>query len=88
MPATPAGERLVDLYSKASQDAGLGPIRTLDPALRGAGDVQFVAPYTVGIDGLGAAGSGAHTDDEDLETTSIERGAIRAALLIYRLTRP
>ena len=88
MPATPAGQRLVDLYSKASQDAGLGPIRTLDPSLRGAGDVQFVAPYTVGMDGLGAAGSGAHTDDEDLEAASIERGAIRAALLIYRLTRP
>ncbi|HEY4082899.1 MAG TPA: M20/M25/M40 family metallo-hydrolase [Burkholderiaceae bacterium] len=88
MPATAAGQRLVDLYSKASEDAGLGPIRTLDPALRGAGDVQFVAPYTVGMDGLGAAGSGAHTDDEDLEAASIERGAIRAALLIYRLTRP
>ena len=41
-----------------------------------------------GIDGLGAHGSGAHTDDQDLELPSIERGAIRAALLIYRLTRP
>jgi glutamate carboxypeptidase len=88
MPPTEAGRKLVELYSKASQDAGLGRIDTLDPALRGAGDVQFVAPYTTGIDGLGASGSGAHTDDEDLEVASIERGAIRAALLIYRLTRP
>ena len=87
MPPTEAGRRLVEVYSKASQDAGLGRIDVLDPALRGAGDVQFVAPYTVGIDGLGAAGTGAHTDDEDLEIASIERGAIRAALFIYRLTR-
>lgn len=88
MPPTEAGERLVGVYSRASQDAGLGPIGILDPALRGAGDVQFVAPYTTGIDGLGAAGSGSHTDDEDMEIASIERGAIRAALFIYRLTRP
>ena len=88
MPPTEAGRQLAELYSKASQDAGLGRIDILDASLRGAGDVQFVAPYTVGIDGLGAQGRGAHTDDEDLDIASIERGAIRAALLIYRLTRP
>jgi glutamate carboxypeptidase len=88
MPPTEAGAKLMETYSRTSQDAGLGPIGTLDPALRGAGDVQFAAPYTVGIDGLGAAGNGSHTDDEDLEVASIERGAIRAALFIYRLTRP
>jgi glutamate carboxypeptidase len=88
MPPTDAGRKLVEVYSKASEDAGLGRIAILDPSLRGAGDVQFVAPYTVGIDGLGAQGRGAHTDDEDLEVASIERGAIRAALLMYRLTRP
>ena len=87
MPPTEAGRQLAALYSQASQDAGLGRIDLLDHAFRGAGDVQFVAPYTVGIDGLGAQGRGAHTDDEDLEIASIERGAIRAALLIYRLTR-
>ncbi|XHS79965.1 M20/M25/M40 family metallo-hydrolase [Burkholderiaceae bacterium UC74_6] len=87
MPPTAAGSALVELYSKASRDAGLGPIVALEPSQRGAGDVQFVAPYTVGMDGLGASGSGAHTDDEDLDVASIERGTIRAALLIYRLTR-
>ena len=88
MPPTEAGARLMAVYSKVSQDAGLGPIGTLDPSMRGAGDIQFVAPYTTGIDGLGADGTGAHTDDEDLEIASIERGAIRAALFIYRLTQP
>jgi glutamate carboxypeptidase len=88
MPPTEAGRMLAEAYSKASVDAGLGRIGILDPSLRGAGDVQFVAPYTTGIDGLGAQGRGAHTDDEDLEIASIERGAVRAALLVYRLTQP
>lgn len=88
MPPTEAGAKLLDAFSRVSEDAGLGPIRALDPAGRGAGDIQFVAPYIPGIDGLGSAGRGAHTDDEDLEIASLERGAIRAALLIYRLTRP
>lgn len=88
MPPTEAGRRLLAAYSSASVDAGLGTIHDLDPAQRGAGDIQFAAPYVPGIDGLGADGRGAHTDDEDLEIASLERGAIRAALLIYRLTRP
>jgi hypothetical protein len=50
-------------------------------------DVQFVAPYVACLDGIGASGDGAHTNDEDLEPGSIERATIRAALLIYRLTR-
>ena len=86
MPPTEAGRDLAAIYSKTSLDAGLGRIDLLDPSMRGAGDVQFVAPYTVGIDGLGAQGRGAHTDDEDLEIASIEQGAVRAALFIYRLT--
>jgi glutamate carboxypeptidase len=86
-PPTPAGEALLKEYSRASEDAGLGAVLPLDPALRGAGDVQFAARYIPGIDGLGTLGSGAHTDDEEVEVASIERGAIRAALLIYRLTR-
>ena len=84
---TEAGRKLLELYSKASVDAGYGEIGALPPADRGAGDVQFVAAYIPALDGLGAHGSGAHTDDEDLEIASIERGAARAAVLIYRLTR-
>jgi glutamate carboxypeptidase len=84
---TEAGKQLLELYSKASVDAGYGPIGALPPADRGAGDLNFVAPFVTGIDGLGAQGTGSHTDNEDLEIASIERGAIRAAILIYRLTR-
>ena len=85
---TEAGKQLLELYSKASSDAGFGPIGAVAPADRGAGDVQFVASLVPGLDGLGAAGSGSHTDNEEMELASIERGAIRAAILIYRMTRP
>jgi glutamate carboxypeptidase len=88
MAPTEANQRLLEAYAKASEDAGLGTIVAADPDIRGAGDVQFSAPFAAGIDGLGASGSNAHSDDEDLEIASIERGATRAALLIYRLTRP
>jgi glutamate carboxypeptidase len=87
MAPTEANRELLAAYSKASEDAGFGPVAESDPATRGAGDVQFTAPYVPGLDGLGADGRGAHTDDEDLDVASIERGAIKAAILIYRLTR-
>jgi glutamate carboxypeptidase len=87
MAPTAGNLQLLQAYSQASADAGLGPVVAFPPGLRGAGDVQFVAPYVDSLDGLGAAGGGSHTPDEWLEIASIERGAIRAALLIYRLTR-
>ena len=88
MSPTAGNLRVLDLYSAASIDAGLGPIAPLPPGLRGAGDVQFVAPYVDSLDGIGATGSGAHSPNETLDVPSIERATIRAALLIYRLTRP
>ena len=87
MAPTPGNLKVLDAYSRASVDAGLGPVVAFPPGLRGAGDVQFVAPFVDSLDGLGASGGGAHTPDEWLEIASIERGALRAALLIYRLTR-
>lgn len=88
MPATEGSHRLLEAYSRASQDAGLGPVREADASTRGAGDIQFTAPFVPGLDGLGVLGRGAHTPDEDMDIASLERGAIRAALLIHRLTRP
>ena len=87
MPPSDANKALLEAYSRASQDAGLGAVGADAPDTRGAGDVQFTAPYVPGLDGLGAYGRHEHTDDEELEIASIERGAIRAALLIHRLTR-
>jgi glutamate carboxypeptidase len=88
-PMSPTAGNLAVLktYSQASSDAGLGEIPALPPGQRGAGDIQFVAPLLDSLDGLGAAGNGAHSPDEDLEIASIERATIRTAILIYRLTR-
>jgi len=87
MAPTAGNLKLLELYSRASADAGLGPIEPLPISDRGAGDVQWVAPYLDSLDGLGATGKGSHTDNEELEIVSIERGAVRAAVMIYRLTR-
>ena len=87
MSPTPGNLRLLQLYSQASSDAGLGVIAPLPPGLRGAGDVQFVAPYIDSLDGICATGDGSHSPDEDLVLASIERASIRAAIMIYRLTR-
>lgn len=87
MAPTEGNLRLLDIYSRASTDAGLGPVAPYPPGLRGAGDVQFVADYVDALDGLGVSGRGAHSPDEDLDPASLERSAIRSALLIYRLTR-
>lgn len=87
MAPTAGNLKLLEQYSKASADAGLGAIAALPPGLRGAGDVQFVAPYVDSLDGLGAVGKGAHAPGEDLDVRSIEQGAIRTAVLLYRLTR-
>ncbi len=87
MAPTPGNFKVLELYSKASDDAGLGKIEALPAGQRGAGDVQFVAPMIDSLDGLGASGKGSHSPDEELEIASIQRATIRTALLIYRLTR-
>ncbi|WP_020654577.1 M20/M25/M40 family metallo-hydrolase [Massilia niastensis] len=87
MAVTPGNLRLLEQYSQASSDAGLGTIGAVPPSARGAGDIQFVAPHVDSLDGLGASGGGAHSPNEGVELASIERAAIRTALLIYRLTR-
>ena len=87
MSPTDGNLKILQIYSKASNDAGFGVIDALPPGQRGAGDVQFVAPLIDSLDGLGATGMGSHSPDEDLELPSIERATIRTAILIYRLTR-
>lgn len=87
MPGTEGNKRLLEAYSQASLDAGLGPIAGRAALDGGAGDIQFAAPYVDGLDGVGTAGQGSHSDQEEMEIASVERSAIRAALLIHRLTR-
>ena len=70
-------------YSEASSDAGLGVIPPLPPGLRGAGDVQFVAPFVDSL-GLDATGEGTHSPLEDMEIASIEHATIHTTLFYTR----
>lgn len=87
MAPTEGNKRLAQMLSAINETLGRGPMPALDPALRGAADISFVAPYTDGLAGLGAIGSGGHTPDESLELNSMPVAIKRAAILIYRLSQ-
>ncbi len=87
MAATPANQALQEFYSQLSVELGYGKVKAANPESRGAGDVQFAAPYAAALDGLGATGGGSHSPFEYLNPDSIAKNAIRAAVMIYRLTR-
>lgn len=87
MAVTPGNLKVLEVYSQASRDAGLGEVAAVPATSRGAGDIQFVAPYVDSLDGLGTSGGGAHSPNESMDLPSMERAAIRTAILIYRLTR-
>jgi glutamate carboxypeptidase len=87
MAPTPRNEALAARYSAASEAAGLGPVATLDPMLRGAGDSAWVSPYVATITGLGAVGEGTHTVNESIDLASLPKQAKRAALAIWAATR-
>lgn len=88
MAPTDANRRLADLLNRINRDAGYPAMKLLDPVRRGAADISFVAEYVDGLAGLGAEGSGAHTERETINLASLPRQIGRAALLIHRLTGP
>jgi glutamate carboxypeptidase len=89
MPPTAANRELLGVLDRVSHDLGEGEIEPFDPGRRGAADISFVASrIEAGLDGLGPSGDGSHTALETVNLRSIERAAKRAAVLIFRLTRP
>lgn len=88
MSPKPANYELLKVLDKVSQDLGLGPIEPLDPGKRGAGDISFIADLLPGLDGLGATGGNEHAKGEYADLDTLARQTKRAAILIYRLTRP
>ncbi len=88
MPPTDGNYQLLSTLSKVSIDLGMGEVKPWDPGQRGAGDISYIAPYISGIDGLGAMGRGAHTLNETIDLRTFKDLTKRAAILIYRLTRP
>jgi len=85
MSPTEGNARLQARLSEINEALGRGPMPALDPSRRGAADISFVAPYTDGLAGLGALGTGGHTPNENLDLSSIPLAIKRAAILIYRL---
>jgi glutamate carboxypeptidase len=87
MPPTEAGHALVKQLNEVNATLGLAPMNEMDPMLRGAGDIAFVAPYVPGLVGTGAIGEGAHAEGETVFLDSIPKQAKRMALLMYRLSK-
>ncbi|WP_454781914.1 M20/M25/M40 family metallo-hydrolase [Legionella sp. WA2022007384] len=86
MPPTAANEELLRQYSQVSEDLEQGMVLPLDPAARGAGDISHIAFLVDGaLAGLGPVGTGAHSEKETLEISSLLTQTQRASLLIYRL---
>jgi glutamate carboxypeptidase len=88
MPPTAANQALLGQYSDVSRALGFPAVGAMDPGVRGAADISFVASIVqASMDGLGVFGSGEHTVEETIDVRSIPIQAKRAAVLIYRLTR-
>lgn len=87
MAPTEANYALLGMLNEVSRDLGVSTMEPLDPGLRGAADISFVAPHTDCLSGMGVYSSGAHSPEETVELDSILLAAKRAALMIYRLTR-
>ncbi len=88
MPPTEGNMALLGVIQGVSRDLGFGPVDVIDPGKRGAADISFVAPYVACLAGLGPSGDGAHAPGESIDLSSLPQVTKRAALLVYRLTRP
>lgn len=79
---------LLARLDQASKDLGFGPVEALDPGLRGAGDIAFIAHLVPSLDGIGIGGGGnSHAKGEYADLSSMSMLTKRAAILIYRLTK-
>ena len=88
MAPTQGNRALLARLNEINDDLGLAQMPELDPLLRGAGDISFVAADVDGLVGLGPASTGDHTLAESVDLDSLRRQAKRAAILMGRLSRP
>jgi glutamate carboxypeptidase len=87
MAPTEASRAVMKQLNHVNESLGLPPMGEMDPMLRGAGDIAFVAPYVPGLVGTGSMGEGAHAEGETIFLDSIPRQAKRMALLMSRLSQ-
>jgi glutamate carboxypeptidase len=88
MEPTAGNMRLVGELNGVSQEMGIGSTFAGDPGARGAGDISDIAQYLDCLDGLGASGNGAHRAGETINLKDFPLLIQRAAVFMYRLTRP
>jgi glutamate carboxypeptidase len=87
MPESDGSRDLVRQLQAVNADARLPAMSVADVMTGGAGDIAFAAPFVPGLVGVGAAGSGSHSDAEIAYLDSIPNQAKRMATLMYRLSR-
>ena len=87
MAPTAGNRALLARLNEVNKDLGLAVMPELDPLRRGAGDIGFVAADVDSLAGLGPAGSGDHSEREQIDLSSIPLQAKRAAILMSRLSR-
>jgi len=87
MAPTEASRSLIKQLNEVNAALGYPAMAEMDPMLRGAGDIAFVAPYIPGLVGTGVMGEGAHANGETVFLDSIPKQAKRMALLMYRLSK-
>ncbi len=85
MALTEGNQALLDRLNAVHARLGLGPAVSFPPEGRGAADISFVAPYVASMDGLGVAGSGSHTVEEEMDLGSLRQATERTALLVADL---
>lgn len=85
MALTEANEALLDRLNAVHARLGLEPAQSFPPEGRGAADISFVAPYVASMDGLGVAGTGSHTVEEEMDLSSLQQATKRTALLVADL---
>ena len=89
MAPTAASAALLGTLNRVNADLGLPAMEPQDPLKRGAADISWVAKDVEGgLNGLGAAATGAHAPGEAVDIASIWRQAKRAAILMSRLAVP
>lgn len=88
MAPSDGSRALLAELNAVNRDLGLDTMAELDPLKRGAGDIGFVADRLVGLNGMGAGGSGAHAPGETMDLDTLDRQTQRAAILMTRLSHP
>lgn len=88
MAPTDGNYKLLEIYSKVSEDLGFGKVVAVNPLRAGAADVSFTATHVdMAIDALGMSGTDGHTVNELGYINQLPRQSKRAALLLFRLNK-